>query len=147
MVHLVIIKELSMLFEKLKIRQAGRGEFSFRAFINGKIDLSHAEAVHNIIESDNSFEKELALNNLSGMLYKKITKLKKSLLKITASLSVQIDYDEGELEEISLDEKEIENLILQLNTLLENYQVKKVYKKRTRTCNIRTCKFREKFAF
>ncbi|MCL1935416.1 MAG: tRNA uridine-5-carboxymethylaminomethyl(34) synthesis GTPase MnmE [Defluviitaleaceae bacterium] len=72
------------------------GEFTKRAFLNGRIDLIQAEAVIDIINSNNRASKEMSLNLLSGGLSKKIENIRRGLLQCIASLEVAIDYPEEE---------------------------------------------------
>lgn len=126
---LIVIKEIALLLEELDIRQAQKGEFSFRAFINGKMDLSHAEAIHDLIDSYSSFEKDNATANMMGDMHMKVEEIKKSLLALVAALTVQIDYDDSEIGEIEFDCKKAENIVKELNAMVHNYLVKKAYKK------------------
>lgn len=94
---------LELLLEK-GIRLAEPGEFTKRAFLNGRIDLMQAEAVIDIINADNENARNLSINQLSGKLSNKIRKLKNRLLEVEANIEVNIDYPEYEdIEEMTVD--------------------------------------------
>ena len=79
-----------------------RGEFSKRAFLNGRIDLSQAEAISDIISAKNSYASELALNGIRGNISNFIEDLKEDLIKIITQIEVNIDYPEyDDVEELT----------------------------------------------
>ena len=83
-------------------RIAERGEFSKRAFLNGRIDLSQAEAISDIISAKNSYASELALNGIRGNISNFIEDLKGDLIKIITQIEVNIDYPEyDDVEELT----------------------------------------------
>ena len=83
-------------------RIAERGEFSKRAFLNGRIDLSQAEAISDIISAKNSYASELALNGIKGNISHFIEDLKEDLIKIITQIEVNIDYPEyDDVEELT----------------------------------------------
>lgn len=102
-------------------RLAEPGEFTKRAFLNGRIDLSQAEAVMDVIQSKTSQAMNVALNQLDGKLSRLIKKLRQELIETIAHVEVNIDYPEyDDVEEMShemMQEKtkyvldEIENLL------------------------------------
>lgn len=75
-------------------RQALNGEFTRRAYLNGKIDLTQAEAVNDLIMADNQDNAQLAVNSLSGSIRKLITPLIDDVAQIMAHIEVNIDYPE-----------------------------------------------------
>lgn len=84
-------------------RLAEPGEFTKRAFLNGRIDLSQAEAVMDIIQAKSSRAKDLALGQLEGKLSLKIKALRQEMLETLAAIEVTIDYPEyDEAEEMTL---------------------------------------------
>lgn len=83
---------------------ASRGEFTKRAFLNGKIDLARAEAVIDLINSKTNLEQSISVNHLGGRLSKKINSLRERLLGLIAHVQVLIDYPDEELEPLSDDE-------------------------------------------
>lgn len=77
-------------------RSADKGEFTKRAFLNGKIDLCEAESVIDIINSKTSLEHEISVNNLGGALSEKINSVRERIINLSANIQVLIDYpDEG----------------------------------------------------
>lgn len=93
---------------------ASRGEFTKRAFLNGKTDLARAEAVIDLINSKSNLEQSISVNHLGGRLSEKINSLRERLLALVAHVQVLIDYPDEELEPLSDDEflnelKEIKN--------------------------------------
>lgn len=85
-------------------RMAERGEFSKRAFLNGRIDLSQAEAISDIITAKNSYASDLALKGIQGSISNFIKDLKEELIQIITQIEVNIDYPEYEdVEELTAD--------------------------------------------
>jgi len=81
-------------------RLAEKGEFTKRAFLNGKIDLAQAEAIADLISAKTSLGVEVSASQLSGSLSNKISSLRKALLEVLAGVEVVIDFSEdvGELD-------------------------------------------------
>ena len=77
------------------------GEFTKRAFLNGRIDLSQAESIIDIINSKTEKEAKASVNQLKGYLSNNILKIKKELLDIMADIEANIDYPEYDVEEVS----------------------------------------------
>ncbi|MFQ8706729.1 MAG: tRNA uridine-5-carboxymethylaminomethyl(34) synthesis GTPase MnmE [Thomasclavelia sp.] len=83
-------------------RMAERGEFSKRAFLNGRIDLSQAEAISDIITAKNSYATDLALKGITGNISNFIEELKEELIQIITQIEVNIDYPEyDDVEELT----------------------------------------------
>lgn len=104
-------------------RQAEGGEFLKRAFLNGRIDLSEAEAVEDLIESKNEMARKLSVKNLSGDLSKKIKNMRAILIKILSNIEVNIDYPEYEDSlEITNDliKEDISNIKQDINKIIDN---------------------------
>lgn len=76
------------------------GEFSKRAFLNGKMDLSQAEAVINLINAKTRTESRIAAKNIEGDLSKKIRELREELVELMAHIEVSVDYPEYDYEEV-----------------------------------------------
>lgn len=118
----VIQKILDLLIKK-GARLAEPGEFTKRAFLNGRIDLSQAEAVMKMISSQNDFALNSAVNQLEGSLSKKIEGIRQEILHNLGYIEVALD----DPEHISLDgyseilAKETREEIKQLNQLLDNF--------------------------
>ena len=93
------IKELMLVLREAGFREALPGEFTFRAFMHGRMDLTQAEAVEEIIASKSFKSQSLALDRLEGRLGKALGAIKEEILYILASLEVQLDYAEDEIPE------------------------------------------------
>ncbi len=96
---LPVIKEISSLLESLGFREALRGEFTYRAFMHGRVDLTEAEAVEEIVRSRTGKASGEALMRLTGSIRDEAEKAKDEILDILASLEVQLDYGEDEIPE------------------------------------------------
>ena len=88
-------KVLSLCLKK-GARMAEHGEFSKRAFLNGRIDLSQAEAISDLITANNDQAAKLALKGIQGNITNFIKDLKEHLIKIITKIEVNIDYTEYE---------------------------------------------------
>jgi len=77
-------------------RQAEKGEFTFRAYINGKTDLTKAEAVREIIDSKTDTSRSRAAGRLAGNLFDEIDSIKKKIVDTLAEIEVGIEYPEDE---------------------------------------------------
>ncbi len=88
---------------------AERGEFTKRAFLNGRLDLSQAEAVIDIIKSKTELSYKLSLNQLEGGLSSEIKKIMDELTEMVAHVEVSIDFPEEDFEEITYDELELKS--------------------------------------
>lgn len=83
---------------------AESGEFTKRAFLNGRIDLSQAEAVIDIINSTNSLAQKNALSQLEGSLSKELQNVRDDLVHLAAQMQVTIDYPDEDLEDITVND-------------------------------------------
>ena len=77
-------------------RMAGPGEFTQRAYLNGKMDLSQAEAVADLIASSNKATHDIALNQLRGHFSSELSRLREQLLKLTSLLELELDFSDHE---------------------------------------------------
>ncbi len=109
---------------------AGPGEFSKRAFINGKMDLSEAEGIINLINSKSRLEAKIATSDMNGRLNGKISDLKNKLIELLAHIEVTVDYPEYDYDEVA--DSNVENLlneeIEELNKLILSYDQGKFVK-------------------
>lgn len=97
-------------------RLALPGEFTQRAFLNGKMDLSQAEAVADVIASSNAASHKLALNQMRGGFSKEINELRSQLLHFTAMVELELDFSEEDVE--FADRTELKNLTERIEKLL-----------------------------
>ena len=109
-------------------RQAERGEFTFRAYINGKADLTKAEAVREIIDSHTGESRSRAAGRLAGNLFEEINSIKKLIIDTLAAIEVEIEYPEDE-ETIadSFDKTDLEKAIQRLEQLSLSWKGEKLY--------------------
>lgn len=106
------------------------GEFTKRAFLNGRIDLSQAEGIIDLINSKTEMEAKESINQLEGNLSKKIKKIEQKMLDVMVNIEVTIDYPEYDVEEVTNSEalkklNEIHNL---LNELENSFNKGKIIK-------------------
>ena len=79
-------------------RAAEPGEFTRRAFVNGKMDLAQAEAVADVIQSDNVAAHRVAMNQLRGGYSSRLKELRDKLLEVTALMELELDFSEEDVE-------------------------------------------------
>lgn len=113
---------------KHNVRLADPGEFTKRAFLNGKIDLSQAEAVIDVINSRTNASLKGARNQLDGVLSKKIDLLRESLVNTSSLIELELDFAEEDLEFVSLEnvKKDINSIIKEIDKLIDSYKIGKV---------------------
>lgn len=99
---IVSVNRVLQLLLKQGARLAEPGEFTKRAFLNGRIDLSQAEGVIDLIRAKTDRAMNIAMNQLEGKLSKRIQKLRDALLETVAHVEVNIDYPEYDAEEMTL---------------------------------------------
>ena len=116
------LKILDLLIEE-GARRAEKGEFTKRAFLNGRIDLTEAEAVMDLIESKTDNSRKLALSSLEGSLKKYINSFRDKLKHVLANIEVNIDYPEYyDIEEVT--KNELKEVITSLEKDLKNLVTK-----------------------
>ena len=91
----ILNKVLALLIEN-GCRQANPGEFTQRAFLNGKLDLSQAEAVADLIASTNKATHQMAMSQLRGHFSSQLAQLREQLLKLTSLLELELDFSDHE---------------------------------------------------
>ena len=125
-----ITREILQLVLANGARLAEPGEFSKRAFLNGKMDLTKAEAVINLINSKNTTQARIAANNLEGDLYKKIKEVREELIELMAHIEVSVDYPEYDYDEVENDNviSLLNNKIIEINNILSTYEQGKYIK-------------------
>jgi len=107
----------------LGCRMAERGEFTKRAFLNGKIDLIQAEAIADLIEAKTEKASELAINLLQGKLSQKINQLRDKLLELITYIEAEINFPE-DIDEISFETiyKTLGDVLNSINELIKTYR-------------------------
>ena len=97
----ISVKKILELILSKDVRLADAGEFTKRAFLNGRIDLSQAEAIIDVIKAKTDKAHEVAQSQLEGSLSKKIRELRFKVTEVLAHLEVSIDFAEEDVEEIT----------------------------------------------
>ena len=108
---------------KQGIRLAEPGEFTKRAFLNGRIDLTKSQAVNDLINAKTDKARQIVINNLTGTTTNKIKKLREKLVQIISNIEVNIDYPEyQDIEEMTSKKlkQEINTIEQELNQIIEN---------------------------
>lgn len=105
---MISVKKILELVLQSGARIADPGEFTKRAFLNGRIDLAQAEAIMDLVSAKTEKGFDVALNQLEGFLSKEVSEIRKRLLEMLAHIEVSIDFAEEDIDEITL------------NTLLES---------------------------
>ena len=125
-----IIKKILRLTINQGARVADKGEFTFRSFLSGNIDLSQAEAVSDLISSNSENSHKIAINHIKGVFSNKIKKLRKDLINLSSLLELELDFSEEDVEFANRDQlKKLLNEILSFNNLLLNsYKLNNVIK-------------------
>lgn len=95
---LYIQQEIVQLFLKKGCRMANAGEFTLRAFLNGKLDLSQAEAVADLIASENEASHQIAMQQMRGGFSNEIAKLREELLNFASLIELELDFSEEDVE-------------------------------------------------
>ncbi len=114
---------------------ASPGEFTKRAFLNGRIDLVKAESVIDIINSKTNLEHNVSVNQLEGRLSKKIDELRQKLLALLAHVQVLVDYPEEDLEPLTDDEYTavLKDCLCDIEKLLESSKQGKIIREGVKT--------------
>jgi len=125
-----IQQEIIQLFLRNGCRMADAGEFTLRAFLNGKLDLSQAEAVADLIASDNEASHQIAMQQMRGGFSSEIAKLREELLNFASLLELELDFAEEDVEFADRTQfKELINRItFVLKRLIDSFAVGNVIK-------------------
>jgi len=90
------VKAVMAALKKAGFREALKGEFTFRAFMNGKLDLTRAESVMELVAAKTGYGREQAVRRLSGVLEREISAIKETLVEVLAATEIYLDYSEDE---------------------------------------------------
>ena len=104
------------------VRLAGPGEFSFRSFLNGKMDLIQAEDVSALISSKTSLSSEISLNHLDGKITKELLNIKNRIINILSIIENELNFSESEIDLTSYSElkSKISAVQSRINQLLDS---------------------------
>ena len=113
-----IQQEIIQLFVRNGARIANPGEFTLRAFLNAKLDLSQAEAVADLIASDNKASHQIAMQQMRGGFSNEIKALRDELLNFASLIELELDFSEEDVE--FADRKQFENLVTRIISVLKH---------------------------
>ncbi|MCS6974681.1 MAG: tRNA uridine-5-carboxymethylaminomethyl(34) synthesis GTPase MnmE [Cyclobacteriaceae bacterium] len=100
----VVVREIINLFTRMGARLAMPGEFTRRAFLNGRLDLAQAEAVADIIHAETENARQAAMNQMRGGFSKEIKQLREQLIDFAALIELELDFGEEDVEFARRDE-------------------------------------------
>jgi len=125
-----ILQKVLELVLREGVRMAHPGEFTKRAFLNGRIDLTQAEAVIDLIRAKTMASLEIANQQLRGLLYREMVSLKEGLIQYLALIEAQIDFPEEEIEAISLGKmkQDMDEIIQNLGQWVSSYDEGRVFR-------------------
>ena len=134
----VVLREVLKLTFAAGARPAERGEFTKRAFLNGRIDLTQAQAVLDVIQAKTSAALQVAQNQLAGKTSETIRNVRQAILNSAAHIEATIDFPEDDLDAVTLTavEKNIAAQIDKLNDLLKNQSAGKILREGLETAII-----------
>ena len=112
-----IQQEILQLFVKNGVRNANPGEFTLRAFLNGKMDLSQAEAVSDLISSNSAASHQVAMQQMRGGFSTEIKNLRQQLLNFASLIELELDFAEEDVE--FADKTEFNNLVTKISAVLK----------------------------
>lgn len=112
-----IQQKILQLFITKGARLAQPGEFTMRAFLNGKLDLSQSEAVADLIASSSAAMHKLAMNQMRGGFSNEIKHLRERLLKLTSLIELELDFSEEDVE--FADRSELKDLLSNIQTIVK----------------------------
>lgn len=125
-----IQQEIIQLFLRKGCRMATAGEFTLRAFLNGKLDLSQAEAVADLISSDNEASHQIAMQQMRGGFSSEIAKLREELLNFASLIELELDFAEEDVEFADRTQFKalVERITFVLKRLIDSFAVGNVIK-------------------
>ena len=136
----IVLNKILQLCLKNGAVLAEPGEFTKKAFLNGRIDLSQAESVIDIINSKSEKERQASVNQLEGFLSKEIKRIKNDILTILTDIEASIDYPEYDIEEVTNNKARfvLNNVKDSLCRLEESFENGKIIKNGIKTAIIGT---------
>ncbi|MGH2574762.1 MAG: tRNA uridine-5-carboxymethylaminomethyl(34) synthesis GTPase MnmE, partial [Ignavibacteria bacterium] len=125
-----VYRKVSDLLLKLGCAPAAPGEFSKKAFLNGKIDLTQAEAIADLIRSKTELSYKAALGQLKGQLSDKIIELREELINYCSLVELELDFSEEGLELIKKEKlfSKIDKIINSIENLTKTYESGRIIK-------------------
>ncbi len=134
----VVLKKILEQCIKAGARMAEAGEFTKLAFLNGRIDLSQAESIIDLINSKTEKEAKASIKGLEGELSIKINQVREKILDLMADIEVNIDYPEYDVPEISYSKEKtvLENIKGELEKLEKSFETGRILKEGIKTAII-----------
>jgi tRNA modification GTPase len=126
----LIVQKILDLIRRQGARLAEPGEFTKRAFLNGRIDLTQAEAVIDLINAKTNASLEIANQQLKGVLYKEVMKLKKGLVEKLALIEAHIDFPDEDIDPISHEgmKKDLDGMVAVLRGWISSYEEGRIFR-------------------
>jgi len=126
-----IIDKLIRLFVKKGARLAKPGEFTMRAFLNGQLDLSQAEAVADLIASSSEASHKVAMQQMRGGFSNELKQLRTELIHFASLVELELDFSEEDVEFANRDQMKnlIEKIVVVLKKLIQSFELGNVIKK------------------
>lgn len=125
---LQVVRDVLDTMAELGFRQALPGEFSLRAFLHGKMDLTRAEAVNELINAQGSQGRAMALRRLNGDLWRRIGNIKATIVEMMGIIEVQLDYSEDEIgEDLTFPMDKLDSAIGELGAIRDSYNTGRLY--------------------
>jgi tRNA modification GTPase len=121
------IQRILEALQKAGFRPAGPGEFTLRAFLNKKMDLTQAEAVQEIVTSKSIRAQNLALHRLGGSIHQRIEGIKAHLLNLLSQVDIQLDYAEDDVEDLDFPLEGLRKAKEAIQELIATYRTGKIY--------------------
>ena len=125
-----IQQKLLQLFLSQGARMANAGEFTLRAFLNGKLDLSQAEAVSDLITSNSALSHQFAMQQMRGGFSTKINQLRQNLINFASLIELELDFSEEDVEFANRDDlkKLISTIYSVIEALIQSFELGNVIK-------------------
>jgi tRNA modification GTPase len=124
----VVLSEVLRLLLSFGAKAAEPGEFSLRAFLNGRLDLTQAEAIRDLIHAQTGYQAQLAARQLRGELSRQLQPIKQRLINLIVSFESSVEFVEDDLDALDLKKfaAELDDLSAQLRRLASSYQYGRV---------------------
>lgn len=134
----IVVEHILKLVISLGVRLAEPGEFTKRAFLNGRIDLAQAEAVIDVINAKTQLSLKSSMGQLQGRLSDKIETIRKELIILLAHIEASIDYPEYEIESLALGsvEETLRSIEKKISNLISTYDNGKLIREGIKTAII-----------
>lgn len=125
-----IQQEIINLFLRIGVRMANPGEFTLRAFLNGKLDLSQAEAVADLIASNSKASHQIAMQQMRGGFSSDLKNLRQELLNFASLIELELDFAEEDVSFVNRDDFKVllEKIKLHIKKLIDSFSVGNVLK-------------------